>query len=405
MECLVCKHTFIRLGNYKRHLVKDHPNFTDIKTHSKGTTSVKRLVNKCPTCNKSYPSPHKLNLHNRIHLDTLAYPCTLCPDRFTTKTRLRLHTEGKHLLGEFKCLQCTQTFSSQLSMNRHNKVHSENKEKSQRTRDRTYECKVCGKKFSKSTDFTEHKQTHDEMKCYYCDMCDDTFTNKNSLRKHQICHSTEKPFKCECCGKCFARRGDLNVHSRKHTNTRNYNCHICNKSFFRSSHLKSHQKLHSRTLNCIKCGFESNQFTEFVQHRNSCKVKTHEKELDLSQLNESDFMNRPSPISIYSEDRPTLSPLLSDLSDEFDAEYQQLSLMSHTANEAVTQALKSVVHTPDIYDVTPTFSHYPFSYQPSEYPSTQFDEFMFPTNMHILGSGLRSVSSDDVITPLIGSYV
>ena len=67
-----------------------------------------------------------------------------------------------------------------------------------------------------------------------------------------------------------------------------------------------------------------------------------------------------------------------------------------------------MVHTPDIYD-SPFSQHFPFhSYQHSDLATNQFDEFIFPPNMHILGSGfdvsVRGVSSSDVITPLIGSY-
>ena len=36
MECMVCKHTFIRLGNYKRHLAKDHPEITETDIQLRG---------------------------------------------------------------------------------------------------------------------------------------------------------------------------------------------------------------------------------------------------------------------------------------------------------------------------------------------------------------------------------
>ena len=80
-------------------------------------------VNKCHDCNKTFPTSHKLNLHTRIHLTSLAYPCPLCTHRFPTTTRLRLHKEGKHMFGEFKCHKCDKPFKSKLAMNRHYSVH------------------------------------------------------------------------------------------------------------------------------------------------------------------------------------------------------------------------------------------------------------------------------------------
>ena len=36
MECVVCKHTFIRLGNYKRHLAKEHPEISETEVQLRG---------------------------------------------------------------------------------------------------------------------------------------------------------------------------------------------------------------------------------------------------------------------------------------------------------------------------------------------------------------------------------
>ena len=36
MECMVCKHKFIRLGNYKRHLAKDHPEISETEVQLRG---------------------------------------------------------------------------------------------------------------------------------------------------------------------------------------------------------------------------------------------------------------------------------------------------------------------------------------------------------------------------------
>ena len=79
-QCLVCKKTFYRLCNLKRHSV---------------VHSVERPY-ACEVCKKTFKTKYYLKNHERTHTGERPYKCSWCDKAFTQSGSRNLHIKRKH---------------------------------------------------------------------------------------------------------------------------------------------------------------------------------------------------------------------------------------------------------------------------------------------------------------------
>ncbi len=79
---------------------------------------------KCETCNKQFPSPSLLNIHNRIHSKEKPFACYQCPKSFSQTGSLiiqkRIHSGEK----PYQCDICPNKFSQLQHLTRHKLIHT-----------------------------------------------------------------------------------------------------------------------------------------------------------------------------------------------------------------------------------------------------------------------------------------
>ncbi|XP_065579376.1 zinc finger protein 329-like isoform X1 [Artemia franciscana] len=142
------------------------------------STAKKRY--QCEICQKSFPSPSGLNIHQRTHTGEKPYKCDICNKRFKQAGNLYMHQ----------------------------RTHTGNK---------PYECLICMKRCASSSDLSRHTRIHTGHKPYTCLVCNKNFALASSLKKHHRTHTGDKPYMCVICEKKFSDCSALSKHRRTHT--------------------------------------------------------------------------------------------------------------------------------------------------------------------------------------------
>lgn len=158
-ECEKCGKGFVKLSDYKTHLL----------THSTDKNF------QCLKCKKTYKTLSNLNQHLKSHSDSFPYNCEVCNKGFLRKENLDSHVNIHNGVKPFVCPICEKRFASQKNLDAHLKVHQGT------TKKKT--CTVCGKKITHGLE--DHIRTHSAVKEVQCDICAMKFLTKGALAKHK----------------------------------------------------------------------------------------------------------------------------------------------------------------------------------------------------------------------------
>ena len=133
----------------------------------------------CADCGKSFPYPHLLKLHSRVHSDFREFQCEYCGKKFVNPPSLNEHQKIHLGLKLFSCDFCTASFRSKSTLTVHIRSH---------TGERPYMCVQCGKKFRRHGHLSRHMAMHRGEKPHVCDVCGFRCSQKSDLKRHTKRH-------------------------------------------------------------------------------------------------------------------------------------------------------------------------------------------------------------------------
>jgi len=179
------------------------------------------------------------------------YTCSKCPQTFKRSKQSTEHMilEHVHELHEFidKCLTCNKSFPNEYTLRKHLKAQCENKAKK-------LACNTCSKKFMWLDSMAKHIENEhpgtEKIKLYTCELCGKAFSRSEHLDRHRKTHNpSEKKFECPVCNKKFNRKDNLRSHMKIHKDNRDdedkHLCIYCGRAFSNSSNLIVHMRRHT----------------------------------------------------------------------------------------------------------------------------------------------------------------
>lgn len=194
------------------------------------------------------------------------YNCTLCPKMFKRSRDSMNHLMLEHI-HEIqncidKCITCNKSFPNTYTLHKHLKSQCENKAKK-------LNCNICSKKFMWLDSMAKHMEHEhpgtEKIKMYNCELCGKAFSRSEHLERHRKTHNpSEKKFECPVCQKKFNRKDNLRSHMKIHKDNRDdedkHLCIYCGRAFSNSSNLIVHMRRHTGESLC-KYKLEFTKFT------------------------------------------------------------------------------------------------------------------------------------------------
>ncbi|XP_072396062.1 zinc finger protein 711-like [Diabrotica undecimpunctata] len=287
---------------------------------------------KCPSCDRSFPSPRETKLHQRVHSDDRPFMCTecgkafkqistlkdhevvhtgekkfkckICEGAFATATSLRRHIHVMHeTVRSYPCRYCRESFTSQQAREQHTAIHKDID---------PLKCTTCGEKLADLEEFTLHRNKHLDVKasgtCEYCGNKTFYFGLKEHIEK------THQPRSCEICSLIFYDEKSMENHQKSHLEEaikEGYACQECGKIFEFPRYLKAHMKRHEQDYKKYKCDLCSKFFCSKRDLQNHLNVHANIKNFACEICNKP-FRTKESVrkhMPIHSEKRPFECPL------------------------------------------------------------------------------------------------
>jgi uncharacterized Zn-finger protein len=228
----------------------------------------------CKQCSKSFPTAHRLKVHEMTHSKEQPFGCPDCPIRFKNERNAKIHHLNIHSKDRpFVCDKCKKSFSRATDLKKHVKtIHVEkpfkctvcgrcfateeilDKHQQQHMAKSLVECNVCSVSFMSQAKLDEHRLTHgndvaqfETISVNQCDICKKNCESRSALLNHKVTHSEDRPFKCPHCELSFKVRSALLAHEKVvHMRVMPHQCPICSKGHSRKSNLAKHMKTHSK---------------------------------------------------------------------------------------------------------------------------------------------------------------
>lgn len=220
-ECYLCKETYRRIDNLRRHFRTCH--------------RITENLWSCSDCQKRLSSRKHLVKHLYKHRTPA---CDYCPETFTTFRLLQQHCQQTHSneLVLHQCVQCPKKFALRAQFDMHKHLH--NQRNNQDNHNAPFNCTSCSETFTTATQLKAH--TRALHTTHLCSECGKTFKNNSLLVSHQKVHKSEKPFVCSRCPSRFKWKVALTYHMTIHDQERKHVCETCGKSFSTRSAMKGH---------------------------------------------------------------------------------------------------------------------------------------------------------------------
>ena len=117
-KCTICKMTFKKNDNFKRHIETVHMKAKNFP---------------CEDCGKEFSSKAILTAHTQSTHKGIRFDCNMCDNTFASKTHLRTHVKVTHeegMAATLHCSRCSYSSVKKANLKRHMlEVHAKRKEK------------------------------------------------------------------------------------------------------------------------------------------------------------------------------------------------------------------------------------------------------------------------------------
>ncbi|XP_071491755.1 uncharacterized protein [Diadema antillarum] len=305
----VCKHTFDRSNQLRRHVLEKHikeqlvneilSGSIDLKEFKIGSEDTKGELNidqttqksGCGTNNSEDTSsrPHRKRKQKRHkndrahreksdddHREKVTFICELCAAKFRDETSMLEHKES-HITdqeGTFYCPECTIVCAGVEMLREH--YHEEHKNKLMR-----YQCAECPFATNRFYQMSTHQAMHTGQKGVTCQQCGKVLANQYNLKVHKFRkHTTEeqKTVQCSACPYRCADKSVLRDHIKQHhkhmlKNPIYHRCPQCDYVGHKKQSLEFHMRVHTeqRRFKCNRCPYASKTKNHLKIH-----MQTHE---------------------------------------------------------------------------------------------------------------------------------
>lgn len=145
-----------------------------------------------------------MEIHKRIHTNTLPYKCCYCDKKFRTSSNVRKHERSHVKLAEKRGLKpeevqprgtkFAELFQSLADeLNNASKIPDtmpcispSNLDTPQKIPCKTFNCEFCDKSFPKPSLLLRHEVVHTKIRVFECDLCHNRFNQKAALGLHMM---------------------------------------------------------------------------------------------------------------------------------------------------------------------------------------------------------------------------
>uniref|UniRef100_L7M272 C2H2-type domain-containing protein n=1 Tax=Rhipicephalus pulchellus TaxID=72859 RepID=L7M272_RHIPC len=214
--CPICKRSFTEYRSLKTHMLL-HSQRRWIPCSTCGKMVRATLLSRhqrihqpkefpCCQCSAIFGNKGALQSHMLVHSNERPCKCEICGKGFKKTSTLNMHYRI-HKDTMFKCELCPSAFCRKASLMKHKELHAKGVD--------MHHCHECGKMFRNKRNLRTHLQWHTTEMPHACHLCPAKFTKRYHMELHILRHKGEKPYKCSICTETFMRPYDRRVHVRR----------------------------------------------------------------------------------------------------------------------------------------------------------------------------------------------
>ncbi|XP_027204273.1 uncharacterized protein LOC113797996 [Dermatophagoides pteronyssinus] len=138
---------------------------------------------KCPICKFTFVRLYDLKRHCRTHTADRPFACKYCGNMFKRKKTLKLHIRIHTGEKPYRCPLCSYSSTQSQNVYKHIRIH---------TGEKPFKCDQCDKRFSEKQGLKLHRTIH-EAKQFCCKYCPNFYSRRDTLRAHMYeKHKTER---------------------------------------------------------------------------------------------------------------------------------------------------------------------------------------------------------------------
>src|SRR5277367_3799788 len=129
------KQEFYEFGDGNE-IVKDEDEENERATVDERQSKKRERKYACDTCEKWFPHPSHLKIHERSHTGDKPFKCAECGQRFSHKSNLTKHLRIHAVETPYQCRHCPKKFKTSSELRQHERIH---------TGEKPYSCSHCSR--------------------------------------------------------------------------------------------------------------------------------------------------------------------------------------------------------------------------------------------------------------------
>ncbi|XP_028041819.1 uncharacterized protein LOC114251675 [Bombyx mandarina] len=198
--CVVCKRTFNRQSDVKRHLVEHLLKDAQVN----GERSFFNWSLRCQICSEAFDKASSYKSHLREHASLPIYTCELCDRVFSDSSNFTKHKKV-HNLQNYRCEICNKKFQTLPYLEKHMEIHKE----------KPIKCPCCPvMSYTPSLNRRHIRMHHVKGTKTLCPICSERFHTLKMKWDHlwQVHKLRKEKWDCNLCGSSYRKFKDLKDH-------------------------------------------------------------------------------------------------------------------------------------------------------------------------------------------------